>query len=304
MSGHLCYIWKRVLCPLNTRDACCALLTCLFMFLFVLCCLLLGSGPDKDAYFHQCFLRGKGFLWQRIGRVKIKNTGARKPSSPNTEPNFYDMHYLLDVVCHKEQQGVPPPQRGTPLDRSTTVAASLPEGSVECSQNNVAGGRRSGLFANDGVYNPTTRMPTTTASTQESRQKANMLPYDTASASWSNLAYHLASHPRVPPTPTAASPGATTMLHASLAILPPPPPSSHANVFSLERSLTDAGTGRQPQSRSSNGPHECLRTAGLHPSPRARSTTRSKFSGHVAPLRRILREVLEVTGVSRALSLL
>jgi hypothetical protein len=162
MSGHLCYIWKRVLCPLNTRDACCALLTCLFMFLFVLCCLLLGSGPDKDAYFHQCFLRGKGFLWQRIGRVKIKNTGARKPSSPNTEPNFYDMPYLLDVVCHKEQQGVPPPQRGTPLDRSTTVAASLPEGSVECSQNNVAGGRRSGLFANDGVYNPTTRMPTTT----------------------------------------------------------------------------------------------------------------------------------------------
>jgi hypothetical protein len=47
------------------------------------------SGRDKGGYYHELFLRSKLFLSRRIQRMKIKGTGARKPGSPETEPNFY-----------------------------------------------------------------------------------------------------------------------------------------------------------------------------------------------------------------------
>ena len=40
------------------------------------------------------FLRSKRFLAHKIHRIKIKGTGARKPSSPETEPNFYAFPFL------------------------------------------------------------------------------------------------------------------------------------------------------------------------------------------------------------------
>jgi hypothetical protein len=53
------------------------------------------AGRDKCGYYHELFLRSKHFLSHRIQRIKIKGTGARKPSSPETEPNFYyDTPYL------------------------------------------------------------------------------------------------------------------------------------------------------------------------------------------------------------------
>jgi hypothetical protein len=52
------------------------------------------AGRDKGGYYHELFLRGKRFLAHRIQRIKIKGTGARKPSSPETEPNFYRTIYL------------------------------------------------------------------------------------------------------------------------------------------------------------------------------------------------------------------
>lgn len=52
------------------------------------------AGRDKGGYFHELFLRKKRFLSTRIQRVKIKGTGARKPSSPETEPDFYNFTYL------------------------------------------------------------------------------------------------------------------------------------------------------------------------------------------------------------------
>jgi hypothetical protein len=53
------------------------------------------AGRDKCGYYHELFLRSKHFLSHRIQRLKIKGTGARKPSSPETEPNFYyDAPYL------------------------------------------------------------------------------------------------------------------------------------------------------------------------------------------------------------------
>jgi hypothetical protein len=52
------------------------------------------AGRDKGGYYHELFLRSKRFLSHRIQRVKVKGEGARKPGSPDTEPNFYNAPYL------------------------------------------------------------------------------------------------------------------------------------------------------------------------------------------------------------------
>jgi hypothetical protein len=56
--------------------------------------LVYAAGHDKGGYYHELFLRNKRFLSYRIQRTKIKGTGARKPSSPETEPSFYTIPYL------------------------------------------------------------------------------------------------------------------------------------------------------------------------------------------------------------------
>jgi hypothetical protein len=48
----------------------------------------------SPGYYHEYFLRTKRFLSLRIHRLKIKGTGVRRPSSPQTEPNFYNMPFL------------------------------------------------------------------------------------------------------------------------------------------------------------------------------------------------------------------
>jgi hypothetical protein len=49
------------------------------------------SGPDRSAYYHQYFLRGKPFLLSRMTRIKIKGTGIRARSNPKDEPDFWSM---------------------------------------------------------------------------------------------------------------------------------------------------------------------------------------------------------------------
>jgi hypothetical protein len=49
------------------------------------------KGPDRGSYYHELFLRGKKFLCRGINRIKIKGTGARMASNPDTEPDFYSM---------------------------------------------------------------------------------------------------------------------------------------------------------------------------------------------------------------------
>jgi hypothetical protein len=58
------------------------------------CCVLNLAGRDKGGYYHELFLRSKRFLSHRIQRIKIKGAGARKPGSPETEPNFYSAPFL------------------------------------------------------------------------------------------------------------------------------------------------------------------------------------------------------------------
>jgi hypothetical protein len=64
------------------------------MFCSVAVSTLSSPGRDKGGYYHELFLRSKSFLAYRIPRTKLKNEGARKSTSPETEPNFYVLPYL------------------------------------------------------------------------------------------------------------------------------------------------------------------------------------------------------------------
>lgn len=53
-------------------------------------------GHDKGGYYHQLFLRGMSFLAEKMVRVKVKGTMVRGATSPETEPNFYEMPFLIN----------------------------------------------------------------------------------------------------------------------------------------------------------------------------------------------------------------
>jgi hypothetical protein len=65
------------------------------------------TGRDKGAYYHELFLRSKRFLSHRIQRIKIKGKGARKPSSPETQPNFFSAPYLPATIGHNGNPWIP-----------------------------------------------------------------------------------------------------------------------------------------------------------------------------------------------------
>jgi hypothetical protein len=66
------------------------------------------AGRDKGAYYHELFIRSKCFLSHRIQRTKIKGQGTRKPSSPETEPNFYNAPYLPPTIAHGKKPWTSP----------------------------------------------------------------------------------------------------------------------------------------------------------------------------------------------------
>lgn len=49
----------------------------------------ISAGPDKNAYYHLSFQRGRPDLISHIQRVTIKGTGIRRAPTPEDEPNFY-----------------------------------------------------------------------------------------------------------------------------------------------------------------------------------------------------------------------
>ena len=57
----------------------------------------LTSGRDRGGYYHELFLRGRPFLCKRMMRTRIKGTGIKAASSPQTEPDFYAMAPVKDV---------------------------------------------------------------------------------------------------------------------------------------------------------------------------------------------------------------
>mmetsp|Transcript_13551 Transcript_13551/g.30763 ORF Transcript_13551/g.30763 Transcript_13551/m.30763 type:complete len:326 (+) Transcript_13551:1179-2156(+) len=56
------------------------------------------QGPDKGAYYHECFLRGKPHLLAQLQRIKVKGTGVRAKSNPEEEPNFYSMEWVAPSI--------------------------------------------------------------------------------------------------------------------------------------------------------------------------------------------------------------
>jgi hypothetical protein len=56
--------------------------------------LKITQGPDKGAYYHELFLRGKCFLTKKIERHKVKGTFVKGIKNPAHEPNFYDMPFV------------------------------------------------------------------------------------------------------------------------------------------------------------------------------------------------------------------
>lgn len=64
-------------------------------------------GPDKGAYYHELFLRGKPFLSYHINRTTKKCKGPRKPANPDTEPNFYQMPFLPPSLSTSGRQPQP-----------------------------------------------------------------------------------------------------------------------------------------------------------------------------------------------------
>jgi hypothetical protein len=85
----------------------------------------LTRGADAGAYYSELFLRGKPFLCQSMVRTKVKGTKYKSASSPEQEPNFYDMAPVSPNYTPQQQLTVrasevvtphppsPPPVRDT-----------------------------------------------------------------------------------------------------------------------------------------------------------------------------------------------
>jgi len=54
------------------------------------------KGKDRGGYYHELFLRHKLFLCQKMTRIRIKGTGVKGRSNPESEPNFYSMTFLTE----------------------------------------------------------------------------------------------------------------------------------------------------------------------------------------------------------------
>lgn len=64
------------------------------------------SGNDTGAYYNELFLRGKVFLSKRMVRTKVKGTGFKAASSPDNEPNFYEMPFVTVTRDQPEARAV------------------------------------------------------------------------------------------------------------------------------------------------------------------------------------------------------
>ena len=79
------------------------------------------QGRDSGAYYHELFLRGRPHLCAMMQRQKVKGTGHKQPTDVASEPNFYAMSVVADVVIGGERVGHSPPSFPStyPSDEST-----------------------------------------------------------------------------------------------------------------------------------------------------------------------------------------
>ncbi|CAB9526851.1 Heat stress transcription factor [Seminavis robusta] len=94
---------------------------------------LARKGPDRGAYYHECFLRGLVHLCTNIQRTRVKGTMVRQSSSPETEPDF---SVLPPVgVDHAKSTSSLFSARG--LQVATVVANRLDSGKTEGQHGNA-----------------------------------------------------------------------------------------------------------------------------------------------------------------------
>jgi len=53
------------------------------------------TGRDRGGYYHERFLKHKLFLCRNMSRIRIKGTGIKGKASPETEPDFYTMTWVV-----------------------------------------------------------------------------------------------------------------------------------------------------------------------------------------------------------------
>ena len=105
----------------------------------------LTHGPDKGAYYHNCFVRGKRHLCKGMIRQKIKGTKVRKSLSPEDEPNFYieNQHPVLtqffnppEKFCQQniESIGQSSSSQQSSVDESPDTASSMESSQILSSE--------------------------------------------------------------------------------------------------------------------------------------------------------------------------
>jgi len=87
----------------------------------------LTGGLDKGGYYHELFLRSNRSLAYDIHRIRIKGTGVRLPTDPDSEPNFYALPPAVKAdpmpgkaLINSSSRSLPPPP--THLDISPADA--------------------------------------------------------------------------------------------------------------------------------------------------------------------------------------
>ena len=85
---------------------------------------LTQDGSDRGAYYHECFLRGRSFLCNKIVRTRVKGTWVRTSSSPESEPNFYAMESVRDLDNHNDEGASSSSSSRDGEDQSSTSSSS------------------------------------------------------------------------------------------------------------------------------------------------------------------------------------
>ena len=105
----------------------------------------LSKGPDRGAYYHEKFLRGREFLAPSIVRVKVKGTGVRARSNPEEEPDFYSMPYCFE---QGQQSSASLASSSSSHSSASTAVASVPQEAFKPSSSSSATDM---LFANINI---------------------------------------------------------------------------------------------------------------------------------------------------------
>jgi hypothetical protein len=124
-------------------------------------------GRDKGGYYHELFLRGKPQLAHKIPRTKLKNEGARKSTSPETEPNFYTLPFLPN------SDGVPSTARA--VSRVETETKRAVNAELPSVRETVPSSGAEDLPSASNPCNPVGSVTTSTYTLSQMAQSVNLL---------------------------------------------------------------------------------------------------------------------------------